>query len=158
MKNFFRSRTIQAALLGVIGLIFVTVFFSEKSTAQSGLINTVGQMGGTNVVNNSIPPTQIAITQNGLSKFQTEGMYKGYYLTSFNVSVVPGTPISRVTFYDKNHNDNLQFGHAFVVGGGASLQGVDNNGNLYIQNPVGQYVIFGLSNKPVQTEIGYQIK
>lgn len=56
MEKFLKSRTIQTSLIGVIALLVTTLISvlltdNKLGIRQNGMINTVGQTGGTNVVN-----------------------------------------------------------------------------------------------------------
>jgi hypothetical protein len=124
-----------------------------------GSINTVGQSGGTNVVNNSgIQPPQVSISLHSPTTRVTDGLGGKQYVTTFNVQIVYAAPIPRITFFEKSGSD-IQWARfaPSANGSGTSMQGIDNRGDFYIQNASGAYYLTAYSNTAIGPKLTYRL-
>ncbi len=91
MRNFFKSRTIQAALIGAV--VFIAGWFVTTnrdglgSVNQHGVINTVGQVGNNNLnIQQGVEPSIELRKMRSINVKTERGFEHSYILTLSNPS------------------------------------------------------------------------
>jgi hypothetical protein len=106
MKNFFKSRTVQAAIVtGTVSIIILiaTRLYPDTNAGSievknfSGSINTIGQTGGVNIVNNDSPETIIFASPRSLNIDANVGYRQVYDLCISNFNLKNNILVSTQT-------------------------------------------------------------